>query len=183
MNGYKNKIIPNINSMFSIIAAVSSTNGIGKNGHIPWNEPADMKYFKEITSAVTDPSRQNAIIMGRKTYESLNGRKLPNRRNIVISSDCNNRIDWFTSLQSAMDYLWYDKCIEKIFVIGGGHLYQEAIRHRGCSELYINRIISHAECDVFFPEINDDIYELRSEKVIAPNVTALYYRNKYPKWG
>ena len=169
--------------MFSIIAAVSNTNGIGKNGQIPWNEPVDMKYFKTITSTVTDTARQNAIIMGRRTYESLNGRNLPNRRNVVISSECKNKIDWFTSLQSAMDYLWYDKSIEKIFVIGGGQLYQEAIRHRGCNELYINRINTDAECDVFFPDINNDIYELRSEQVIASNVTALYYRNRFPKWG
>jgi dihydrofolate reductase len=169
--------------MFSIIAAVSKTNGIGKNGQIPWNEPLDMKYFKDITSTVTDTTRHNAIIMGRKTYESLNGRNLPNRRNIVISSDCNNKINWFTSLQSAMDYLWYDKRIEKIFVIGGGQLYQEAIRHRGCNELYINRINTDAECDVFFPEINNDTYELCSERVLSERVTALHYRNRYPKWG
>jgi dihydrofolate reductase/thymidylate synthase len=169
--------------MFSIIAAVSNTNGLGKNGQIPWNEPVDMKYFKEITSKVSDATRQNAIIMGRRTYESLNGRTLPNRRNIVISSDCNNTIDWFTSLQSAMDYLWYDKSIEKIFVIGGGQLYQEAIRHRGCNELYINLINTDAECDVFFPEINNDTYELCSEHALSERVTARHYRNKYPKWG
>jgi dihydrofolate reductase len=169
--------------MFSIIAAVSNTNGLGKNGQIPWNEPVDMKYFKEITSKVTDATRQNAIIMGRRTYESLKGRTLQNRRNIIISSDCNNKIDWFTSLQSAMDYLWYDKSIEKIFVIGGGQLYQEAIRHRGCNELYINRINTDIECDVFFPEINDDTYELCSERVLSERVTALHYRNRYPKWG
>ena len=169
--------------MFSIIAAVSNINGIGKDGHIPWNEHVDMKYFKEITTTVTDSSRQNAIIMGKKTYESLNGRNLPNRRNVVISSDCNNKINWFTSLQSAIDYLWYDKSIEKIFVIGGGQLYQEAIRNRGCNELYINRINNNEDCDVFFPEINNDIYELCSEHVLSPNVTALYYRNKYPKWS
>ncbi len=169
--------------MFSIIAAISNANGIGKNGKIPWNEPVDMKYFKEITSKVTDESRQNAIIMGRRTFESLNGRSLPNRRNIIISSDCNNKIDWFTSLQSAIDYLWYDKSIEKIFVIGGGQLYQEAIRHRGCNELYINRINTDAECDVFFPDISEDVYELRSEQPLSSSVTALHYRNKYPKWG
>jgi len=169
--------------MFSIIAAISNTNGIGKNGQIPWNEPIDMKYFKQITSTVDDTSRQNAIIMGRKTYESLNGRNLPNRRSIVISSECNNRIDWFNSLQSAMDYLWYDKSIEKIFVIGGGRLYEEAIRHRGCMELYINKIDTSVECDVFFPDIDTAIYELRSEQKLSTNITALYYRNRYSKWG
>ena len=169
--------------MFSIIAGISNTNGIGKNGQIPWNEPIDMKYFKQITSTVDDTSRQNAIIMGRRTYESLNGRNLPTRRNIVISSECNNRIDWFASLQSAMDYLWYDKSIEKIFVIGGGRLYEEAIRHRGCMELYINRIDTSEECDVFFPDIDTTIYELRSEQKLSTNITALYYRNRYSKWG
>ena len=169
--------------MFSIIAAVSNTNGIGKNGQIPWNEPIDMKFFKEITSKVDNPSKRNAIIMGRLTYESLKGRNLPNRRNIVISSECNNHIDWFGSLQSAMDYLWYDKNIERIFVIGGGKLYNEAIKHRGCMELYINKIDTSVECDVFFPPIDEDKYELCRENKLSDNVTTLYYRNRFPKWG
>ena len=169
--------------MFSIIAAVSNSNGIGKNGKIPWNEPADMKFFKEITSTVNDKTKHNAIIMGRLTYESLKGRTLPNRRNIVISSECNNRIDWFSSLQSAMDYLWYDKSIEQILVIGGGQLYKEAIKHRGCKELYINKIDTSIECDVFFPSIDSDIYELCNERKLTENITTLYYRNKFPKWG
>lgn len=121
--------------------------------------------------------------MGRLTYESLKGRTLPNRRNIVISSECNNRIDWFSSLQSAMDYLWYDKSIEQIFVIGGGQLYKEAIKHRGCMELYINKIDTSIECDVFFPSIDSDIYELCNERKLTENITSLYYRNKFPKWG
>jgi dihydrofolate reductase len=68
-------------------------------------------------------------------------------------------------------------------VIGGGQLYQEAIRHRGCNELYINLINTDAECDVFFPEINNDTYELCSERALSERVTARHYRNKYPKWG
>ncbi len=166
--------------MFSIIAAVSKTNGIGKKGHIPWNEPIDMKYFKQITSTVSDNNKQNAIIMGRITYESLNGRNLPNRRNIVISSQCT---DCYSSLQSAIDLLVCDKNIDKIFVIGGGKLYEEAIHHSNCVELYINRIDTHVECDVFFPVIDTDRYELCSELVLSPNVTALHYRNRYFKPG
>ena len=169
--------------MFSIIAAVSKTNGIGKKGHIPWNEPIDMKYFKQITSTVSDNNKQNAIIMGRITYESLKGRNLPNRRNIVISSERNNHIDWCSSLQSAIDLLACVKNIDKIFVIGGGKLYEEAINHSNCVELYINRINTHVECDVFFPVIDTDRYELCSELELSPNVTALHYRNRYFKLG
>ena len=72
--------------MFSIIAAVSKNNGLGMKGVIPWKEPDDMLFFRGMTSNTFDKTRQNAVIMGRLTYESFKGRSLPNRKMIIISS-------------------------------------------------------------------------------------------------
>ena len=168
--------------MFSIIAAVSNTNGLGKNGDIPWKEPDDMLFFRGMTSNTFDKTRQNAVIMGRLTYESFKGRRLPNRKMIVISSKENNDPDWFNSLDDALDSLCNDS-IEQIFVIGGGQLYSEAIRNNRCMKIYLNHINTDAECDVFFPTIDGDVYELCSEMQLAKNILARQYRNKHLQLG
>ena len=166
--------------MFSIIAAISNNNGIGNKGSIPWNEPDDMRYFRNITSNTTDPTKQNALIMGRLTYESLKGRRLPNRKMIIISSNDSKSEDVpiFKNLDSTLDYLNGNKSIEQIFVIGGGKLYSDAILNNRCINLYINRIETENECDVFFPIIDTDTYELCSETRISNKVLARQYRNK-----
>lgn len=63
---------------FILIAAMADNRAIGHNGKLPWNNPEDLGNFKRLTTG-------GAIIMGRKTFESI-GRPLPNRRNIVLSS-------------------------------------------------------------------------------------------------
>ena len=68
----------NSNSMISIIAAVSEDFGIGKNNDLLWNIPEDLRRFKKLTWGKT-------VIMGRKTWESLPGKPLPGRKNIVIT--------------------------------------------------------------------------------------------------
>ena len=165
--------------MFSIIAAISNNNGIGMCGTIPWSEPADMRYFKQITSnsLSTDKRVRNAIVMGRNTYTSLNGRVLPNRVNVCISSSITGE-NIYTTLQEALDSLYADPLIGKIFVIGGGKLYNEAILHPDCKDLYINHIDIDVLCDVFFPHIDHNIYSLCTTELLTPTITARYYRNK-----
>ena len=75
--------------LFNIITAVDNKNGIGKNNSIPWHSKnnmlsnIDLQFFKNKTSGHT-------VIMGRKTFESMNKRKLPNRLNIIISTTMTN---------------------------------------------------------------------------------------------
>jgi dihydrofolate reductase len=168
--------------MFSIIAAVSKNNGLGKDGGIPWNEPDDMRFFRNMTSSTFDKTRQNAVIMGRLTYESLKGRSLPNRKMIVISSIESSEPNWFKNLDAALDSLCNDS-IEQIFVIGGGQLYSEAILNNRCINIYLNHINTDVECDVFFPTIDEDLYDLCSENQLTPNILARHYRNKQFKLG
>src|SRR5271169_1690094 len=74
---------------FSIIVAFDSQYGIGKKGGLAWKLPLDLKHFKEITTTVADPAKKNAVIMGRKTWESLPPKfqPLPGRVNLVLSKE------------------------------------------------------------------------------------------------
>jgi len=69
--------------------AFDSQYGMGKNGQLPWVIPQDLKHFKEISTAVINPANKNAVIMGRKTWESLpeKFRPLPGRVNVVLSKE------------------------------------------------------------------------------------------------
>lgn len=140
--------------MFSIIIATTRYGGIGFNNTIPWKCPEDMKHFKQLTTSCSD-KKQNAIIMGRKTWESLNQRPLPNRLNVVLSSSVNCDVPpgvlVYGSLDAALQSLGVMKNVGTIFVIGGSQVYKEAIRHPHCSHLYRTIIYGDVECDVYIP--------------------------------
>jgi dihydrofolate reductase len=147
---------------FNIIASVSdSTSGIGMKGKIPWNINADMTFFKNITSTSCE-NKSNAVIMGRKTWESLpkKHRPLPNRINIVISNDTfakekydiPDTVILTESLLLALKSLSND--IDKVFIIGGESLYREAIKSHFCSKLYITEVFCNDLIfDTYFPVI------------------------------
>ncbi len=78
---------------FSVVVAAARNGGIGKSGGLPWRLPGDMKYFKKLTSEAAMPGMQNAVIMGRATWQSIPAkhRPLPDRLNIVLSSSATAR--------------------------------------------------------------------------------------------
>jgi dihydrofolate reductase/thymidylate synthase len=84
---------------FSIVVAMDSQQGIGKNNNLPWSLSADLTHFKSLTTTVTHLQKRNAVIMGRKTWNSLPTafRPLPNRLNIVITRQEreNNDVTYF----------------------------------------------------------------------------------------
>lgn len=142
--------------IYSIVAC-SKNRAIGKDNQIPWYLPADLKYFKKITSG-------NIIIMGRKTFESI-GRPLPGRVNIVISRSKNLKMDGvlvFQSLLEALDFAAKDN-ERTTFIIGGGEIYRQAMP---VSELiyYTEVDMEISDATVFFPEISLDDWQLISEE-------------------
>ena len=158
---------------FSIIAAIDSSLGIGKNGKIPWKFKNDMDFFKRKTIWCKDPMKKNVVIMGKNTWESLPKRPLSDRKNIVISQSMLNdkykhwiekcfEVKIYKKLDEAINDLTddYGKSIEQVFVIGGGPLYKEAIVHPQCSELYLTKIPGTYDCDTFFPNIPKNFSEL-----------------------
>ncbi len=124
--------------MLSLIAAATTDGAIGFKGGLPWSRNrADMAAFKDITMKVTDPTKVNALIMGRATFESLpNGRPLPGRVNIVLSKKTSQRCQaenntkrlvFVESPQAALAYVRDTAYIENTFVIGGAQVYRACI--------------------------------------------------------
>ena len=102
--------------MRGIIAAISPEGVMGLDGKIPWHYSEDFKRFKEITLGST-------IIMGRLTFESMNSKPLPGRRNIVITSNRVEGVEFFSSIEEALE-----TCTnEEVWFIGGAKIYEEAL--------------------------------------------------------
>jgi len=139
--------------------AFDSNYGIGKDGRLPWNLPSDLKHFKEITSIVNNPSQKNAVIMGRKTWESLpiRFRPLPGRVNLVLSKQEQFNLPAgvlaSANLTDALTQLTTND-IENIFVIGGAQVYAEAIEHPSCDKIYVTHVKGDFHCDAFFPPLS-----------------------------
>lgn len=100
------------------IMACDQKGGIGKDNKLPWPESArDMKHFMTLTKG-------HIVLMGRKTWDSLpeNARPLPNRRNVVITSDV-DKYDHAKDLDAAKDFL--EETQEDVFIMGGATIYKE----------------------------------------------------------
>jgi len=142
---------------FAIVAAVDSARGIGIKGVLPWRLKGDLGHFRDLTTREWQPGRQNAVIMGRVTWLSLpeRFRPLPNRLNLVLSRE---PIDLPAGVLRAVDMnqalaLAQDQQAGKIFIIGGGSVYAQAIARPECVELYLTEVEGDFGCDTFFPEI------------------------------
>ena len=137
--------------MISIIVAIAKNNAIGRNNDLLWHIPEDLKRFKKITTG-------HKIIMGKRTYESLPYRPLKNRTSIVISDIPGDHYEGCImaySIQEAMDHCPSD---EECFIIGGGMVYKQFLPL--ADRLYITRVHKSFEADVFFPDIDPDIWEV-----------------------
>jgi len=145
------------------IAAMSLNRVIGKDGKIPWHIPEDFKWFKRTTLG-------QAILMGRKTYESL-GRPLLNRRNLVVSraADLGEGLEIVRDLEAFRpeDY----PC--DVWVIGGEEVFRQMLGK--CHELYLSVIPREFEGDVFFPKFEDQ-FELVRIVLAHPDFEVRHYR-------
>lgn len=107
--------------MVSAIVAVTKNGVIGNSGELPWYLPADLRHFKEITTG-------HAVIMGRKTYDSIVtrlGHGLPDRQNIVVTRNPDVHADDIQTASSIDDALALVKTDEPI-IIGGAQIYELA---------------------------------------------------------
>jgi dihydrofolate reductase len=138
-------------SIISIITAVDEKNAIGKKQRLLWNLPFDMQRFKGATTG-------HAVVMGRRTFESLPKGALPNRKNIVLTTlPPENFVDVFAcnSMQDAIELCEKE---DEIFMIGGAMVYRSALDI--ADKLYLTRVHHIFEdADIFFPDINFDDWE------------------------
>ena len=139
--------------MIIMIAAVAENNALGKNNDLLWHLPNDFKRFKEITSG-------HHIIMGRKTFESF-PKPLPNRTHVIITRQNNFEHEGCIVVQNIEKSLSVCPINENLYIIGGGEIYQQSISF--ANQLDITRVHHSFDADVYFPEIDPEIWELTSE--------------------
>jgi len=134
-----------------IVATCANNGGIGYKNQLPWpHNSADMKHFAKLTKG----SGNNAIVMGRKTWESLPHGPLPKRDNIVMSRSL-EKIEggWvYSSLEEVINHCTERK-YEKVWVIGGAQIYNIFLEKKIIQEIYKTVIPGDYECDCFFPEV------------------------------
>ena len=143
--------------MLSAIVAVAENGVIGRKGGLPWQLPAEMARFKQITMG-------HPIIMGRKTHESI-GRALPGRYNVVITRDKDYRAEGCEvvgSLDEAIELAKKAEGSKEIFVIGGEQIYREAMPK--LERIYLTKVHAKIDGDKFFYYDPKEWKQVSSEK-------------------
>jgi len=143
--------------IISLIAAASTNNVIGKDNKLLWHLPNDMKFFKNTTWAMP-------VIMGRKTFESLDNQLLPGRFNIIIThqknwNPGNDKVQVADSLRKAIELAARTDCKEA-FIAGGGQLFAESIAI--ADRIYLTRVSVTIDGDAYFPAIDPAQWEMSS---------------------
>ena len=144
-----------IKKTITIIVAAAENDAIGKNNNLIWSLPDDLKRFKSLTSG-------HYIIMGRKTFDSFPG-LLPNRKHIVISKKSQSYFpEEVIVVNNFEDAIKATNEDENPFIIGGGQIYNIAMKYSDTIEL--TRVHEEFEADTFFPKINEDEWQLINEE-------------------
>ena len=152
------------------IAAMSLNRVIGKDGKIPWHIPEDFKWFKKMTSG-------QAVLMGRKTYDSL-GRPLPNRRNLVVTRG--GLVDEGIEIVRDLEAFRPEDYPCDVWVIGGAEIYRQMLPR--CEELYLSVVAREVEGDAFFPEF-EDRFEFVETVLTQPEFEVRRYRMRSAECG
>ncbi|MEI3356099.1 MAG: dihydrofolate reductase [Clostridia bacterium] len=142
--------------MLSIIVAKAKNNIIGKNNELVWHLPEDLKHFKNLTTGHT-------IIMGRKTFESLE-KVLPNRKHVIFSQNPDfkvkdENVEVVHSLLQIQDLIEGE---EEAFVIGGAMIYNFLMPY--VKKMYVTQINEEFDGDAFFPKIDEKVWKKTSEE-------------------
>ena len=143
---------------FKIIVAMCKNNGIGIKKDLPWRLKEDLRYFSKLTKG----NGNNAIVMGKNTWDSIGSKPLPKRDNLILSKSLHSemkdkqseRVKIFDSIENMQS--WCDKKkYDEVWIIGGQSIYEQFINNENCHELYITKILKDFICDTYFPKIDD----------------------------
>lgn len=140
--------------MVSIIVAIAQNGTIGDKNSLLWHIKEDMRFFRTTTSG-------HAVIMGRKTFESLGSKPLPKRTNIVITR-ADREFEGALTAHSLPEAIAMAGDDEEIFIIGGAQIYNEALSV--ADRMYITRVERNYEGDTSFPAIDYSQWRLLAEE-------------------
>jgi len=147
---------------YNIIVAFSKNRGIGLKNRLPWNIPSDLKKFRKLTIG----NGNNAVVMGKNTWNSLPVKYLKSRDNLILSRNLKidtiydtKQVKTFTDIEKLEEHC-SEKNYECVWIIGGTQIYKEFLESKNIDieNIYVTYIDSDFECDAFFPEIDVDVY-------------------------
>jgi dihydrofolate reductase len=139
-----------------LIVATDAKNGIGIKGKLPWKLKKDMAFFKKKTIKTQNTNKLNIVLMGRTTWESIpeDYRPLEARKNVVLTRNKDYVAKGATIVNSIDDAIAEaDERIESIYVIGGAKVYEQFMKRRDLTGVYLTKIEKEYKCDTFFPKI------------------------------
>lgn len=139
---------------YTMIVATDLRNGIGKNNELPWHLSEDLKRFKTITTG-------HPIVMGRKTWESLPKKPLPERQNIVLTHDKNYSAQGATVINNINEIKQVVEPGQEVFIIGGAEIYNLFLPL--VSKIYLTLIWDWFGCDTKLGTFNRAKYAILSE--------------------
>lgn len=157
-----------IHENISIIVAVAQNFAIGKNNDLLFHLPNDLKRFKQITTG-------HPVIMGRNTFLSLPKGALPNRRNIVITDNSEEKFDRCEMVFSIEEAVEAVKNESEAFIIGGGMIYQAFFPVAG--KLYLTLVHQDFDADIYFPEIDYSQWEELEREDLYDEKNGFNYSN------
>ena len=138
---------------YKLICAVCRGGGIGKNGVLPWKIKEDLALFSKLTKG----SGNNAVVMGRKTWESIGSKSLVGRDNLIMSKSTKSKAkgaSWFSSIDD-IDTHCEKKKYDQVWIIGGAEIYKEFMDANKIDAACITYIDQAFDCDTQFPEFPD----------------------------
>jgi len=140
---------------FDVVVAADLDWGIGKDQSLPWPKlRGDLRHFKRITSTAS-PGRRNAIVMGRKTWQSkeVAERALPDRLNVVVSRS-ELAVPAGVIAARSLDEALAVRDVETVFVVGGAGVLIEAVERRDLRYVYLTRVEERYDCEVRMPDLD-----------------------------
>ncbi len=148
---------------FDCVVAADAAGGIGKAGDLPWPRLKDDLRFLRVITSEAAAGKRTAVIMGRKTWDSVprRFRPLPGRFNVVVSRTTpdlgadDHHATVAHSLDDALDRACGQADVDRLFVIGGGEIYRQAFAHPRCRDVYLTRIDATYDCDAFIGGLDD----------------------------
>ncbi|MBN2767160.1 MAG: dihydrofolate reductase [Paludibacteraceae bacterium] len=154
-------------SEISIVAAVADNYAIGKGNKLPWHLPADLKHFRELTTG-------HAVVMGKRTFESLPNGPLPNRKNVVLTSVMSEGVnEGYFEADSLEDAFYLCEKEEKVFIVGGAAVYRQSLEL--ADSLYITWVHHDFSADIYFPEVDFSYWDEVSRQDLPADE-----KNPYP---
>jgi dihydrofolate reductase len=155
---------------YNIIVATCKNNGIGYNNNMPWGYiKEDLKHFYNKTIGI----RNNAVIMGRKTFESI-GKPLKDRRNIILSKKYKYEYQNTVTFDDPLKIITYcNMCgFDQVWIIGGEKIYNIFLNMNIVDYIYQTKIYKEFTCDTYFQNI-DYRYNIKEYKKLSSNPSCM----------